>query len=332
MTVRAAPRAFAPLALVLVLAVCTGTDRGPAPVDGTTSPVAEVRWERLPPAPTARTEVTAVTDGGRIFVIGGFAQSGETTAAVEVYDPAARKWSSGPDLPVAVNHAMSAGVGGTVYVAGGYLGPGLANPSDRAFLLRGNRWEELPRMPEARAASGAAVVNGRLVVAGGVGPDGLAESLLTFDPQAASWTSTTGPRTRREHLGVAGFGGRLYVVGGRTGGIGSNLGAAEAYDPGTSEWTKLPDLPTPRGGIAAAATSNGFVVAAGGEAERTFAEAEAFDVERGRWISLPPMPTARHGLGVVAVGTVVYVIAGGPEPGFSFSNANEAIDLAPLTR
>jgi hypothetical protein len=42
------------------------------------------------------------------------------------------------------------------------------------------------------------------------------------------------------------------------------------------------------------------------------------------------MPTARHGLGVVAVGNVVHVIAGGPTPGFSFSSANEALDLGSL--
>jgi hypothetical protein len=89
-------------------------------------------------------------------------------------------------------------------------------------------------------------------------------------------------------------------------------------------------MPTPRGGLAAAATENGFVVAPGGEAETTFEEAEAYDVEAGTWVSLPPLPTPRHGLGVVAVGTTIHVVAGGPEPGLAFSDAHEAIDLAPL--
>jgi hypothetical protein len=87
-------------------------------------------------------------------------------------------------------------------------------------------------------------------------------------------------------------------------------------------------MPTPRGGLAAGATSNGFVVAPGGEADSTFAEVEAFDVEEGRWVVLPPMPTARHGLGVVAVGTTIHVIAGGPTPGLSVSAAHEALDLS----
>jgi hypothetical protein len=83
--------------------------------------------------------------------------------------------------------------------------------------------------------------------------------------------------------------------------------------------------------MAAAATSNGFVVALGGEEEDgTFEEAEAFDVQTERWIALPPLPTPRHGLGVVADGTTVYAIAGGPQPGLHFSGALEAIDVGSL--
>jgi non-specific serine/threonine protein kinase len=184
-------------------------------------------------------------------------------------------------------------------------------------------------MPGARAAGGAAVVGGRLYVAGGVGPGGLAEAMFVFDPATGTWSGMDGPPTGREHLGVAGASGRVYVVGGRTGGIGTNLNAAEELDVESGRWTTLPGMPTPRGGIAAAA-ANGFVVAAGGEADVAFAEAEAFDVDRVRWLALPLMPTPRHGLGVVAVGDVVYAIAGGLTPGLSVSNVVEAIDLSSL--
>jgi hypothetical protein len=186
-------------------------------------------------------------------------------------------------------------------------------------------------MPAARSAGGAAVVDGMLYVVGGIGPDGgLADDAFAFDPAPGSWTVVDGPPTAREHLGVAGSNGELFVLGGRTGGIGSNLDAAEALDVASGEWRALPPMPTARGGSAAAAASNGYVVSAGGEADVTFDEAEAFDVGSQRWIQLPPMPTARHGLGVVAVGTVVYTLAGGTEPGLSVSSAVEAIDLEGL--
>ena len=323
-------RRMARLTLVLLaFSACTDQPQsGPVP-RRTEAVTRDVRWRTLPSAPTSRTEVAASASESHLYVTGGFDENGETVHTLEVYDVDRRTWRSGPPLPIAVNHAMSAFLD-RLYVIGGYLGPGLGNPTDRAFVLEGNRWSELPRMPEPRAAAGAAAVDGKLYVAGGVGPEGLAEDMLVFDPSNAKWSRMEGPPTRREHLGVAGYDGRLFVVGGRTGGIGSNLAAVEAYDPRTETWDALPDMPTARGGIAAAATTNGFVVAPGGEADATFEEAEAFDVRVGRWLSLPPMPTPRHGLGVAAIGTTVYVVAGGPTPGLSVSNANEAINLARL--
>lgn len=185
-------------------------------------------------------------------------------------------------------------------------------------------------MPEVRAAAGAGAVQGKLYVAGGVGPQGLATNTLVFDPALGEWSMEAGLPTPREHLGVASDGRRLYVLGGRTGGIGSNLDAAEAFDPGSGKWEVLPPVPTPRGGSSAAAVA-GLVVLAGGEEQGgTFEEVEAYDVATGEWVALPPLPTPRHGLGVAAVGSVVYVIAGGPAPGLAFSAANEALDLREL--
>jgi hypothetical protein len=156
---------------------------------------------------------------------------------------------------------------------------------------------------------------------------GLAGDTQVYDPAADRWSSAPGLPTPREHLGAAASGGRVYVVGGRVGGIGRNLATAEAFDPASGRWSSLADLPTARGGLAATATADGLVVAVGGEASATFREVEALEVASGRWRSLPPLPTPRHGLGVVAVGDTVYVLAGGPQPGLHTSAANEAIDL-----
>jgi N-acetylneuraminic acid mutarotase len=310
--------------VALLLVACTGEGAAPA-----ASPLGEnVKWERLAPIPTPRTEVTAAALGNSIYVIGGFDALGQTVPTVEVYDIEADTWTRGPDLPVAVNHAMSTVAEGTLYVTGGYLGP-LSDPTNRAFALSEAGWEELPPMPEPRAAAGAAAVGNEIYVAGGVGPTGLADSTPVLDTGTGRWRSVPGLLTPREHLGVAAFGGQVYAVGGRTGGIGTNLGESEALDPATGNWRPLPPMPTPRGGLAAAATSSGLIVAPGGEADATFAEVEAFDAEEGRWVVLPPMPTARHGLGVAAAGATVHVIAGGPTPGLSVSGAHEVLDLTP---
>ena len=297
-------------------------------------------------APTRRTEVAAAAAGGRVHVIGGFVEGGATVGTVETYDPQRDTWVTGFPMSIKVNHAMAASDGDTVFVLGGYTGPGLEKPTDRAFVFtpesrhpgspgpKGGHWQEIARMPEPRAAGGAAVILGRIYVVGGIGPTGLADKTMVLDIPAAisdsksvaAWTTVPGVPTKREHLGVASDGKSVYAVGGRVNG--NNLAAMEAFDPASGKWSRFEDMPTPRGGLAAAATSNGFILAVGGEAQATFKEAEAFDVKTGHWTAMPTLPTARHGLGVAALGTIVYVIAGGPRPGYSFSGANEAIDLS----
>src|SRR5918996_2863715 len=270
----------AALVLVLALVACNAEAETPVPR------VTDLEWETLAPMPTPRTEVAAAAVGGRIVVVGGFAPAG-TVGTTEVYDVATDAWSAGPDLPVAVNHAMATSFGDEVYVFGGTLGDGAI--SDSAFVLSDGAWDPLPLMPEPRTAGGAAVAGGLIHVVGGVGPEGVAERTLVFDAEAGRWSVTEGLGRPREHMGVAAFDDRVYAVGGRAGSL-AGFGDVEGLDPGTSPWSPLPDLPTPRGGMAAAAASNG----------------------------------------VVAIGTAMYVIAGGVDPGLSFSGAVEAIDLARL--
>ncbi len=317
------------LALLAAAAACGFVERSLDSTSSQTPPSDRLVWKTLASAPSRRTEVAATVVQQDVYVVGGFGPGGATVSTVEVYRAGAGRWERGPDLPAPVNHAMAATLGGEPLLLGGYLGPSLERPSDRAFVLRGGRWAELPRMPEARAAAGAATIGRSFYLAGGVGMDGLARSVLEFD--GVRWRVRSELPHPREHLGVATDGSRLYVVGGRT--PAGNLAIAERFDPADGRWETLPDLPTARGGIGAAGTGDGrFIVVPGGEAQSTFEEVEAFDVRAGRWRSLPPLPTPRHGLGVVAIGSTIYVLAGGPQPGFSFSDANEALDLAPLTQ
>lgn len=315
----------AAILITLLFAACVQDQQAAPPAE---TPAAQLEWRSLADMPTPRTEVAGAVSGERIYIAGGYAPGGATVDTVEVFDTQSGTWETGPALPVAVNHASATSVNDEIYVIGGYEGTGQGTA--KGFVFRGNTWEPIADMPESRGAAGAAAVDGRIYVAGGVGPNGIARDMFVFDTNTNSWSRLPGPPTPREHLAVAAFENAVYVLGGRTGGIGTNLAAAERFDVATQEWSRLPDLPTARGGIAGTATGNGFVIAVGGEAEATFDEAEAFDVRENKWISLPKLPTARHGLAVVVIGTTMYVIAGGPTPGLDFSGANEVIDLGPL--
>lgn len=299
---------LAALATVVLLVGCS--DSAPA-------------WRLLDSGPQARSEVAGAALSGRVAVVGGLTADGQASARVDLYDPRRARWIRLPDLPEPRHHPMATSRGGRLYVVGGYrpayLGGG---PADTGWVLFDRRWRPLPRMPEARAAGGAAIVRNRLYVIGGVSdtnPRTLAASSLYLDLRTLGWRMFKGISPPREHLGVTALFGRVYAVGGRTGGLESNVAAAEAYDTVARGWTRLPDAPTRRGGNGAA-TADRQVLAIGGERpDGTIAPVDAFDPATGAWRSLPPSPRPRHGTAVVGLGRTAYQALGGPEPGLSVS-------------
>ncbi len=286
---------------------------------------AQAAWEDGAPLPEARAEVVSTVVNGKILVIGGVRGDGSASKRVDAYDPVADDWGRLPDLPIALHHPAAASWKGRVYVVGGYRHDG---KRARALLVfRGGKWRFGPRLPAERAAAGAAVVGHTLVVAGGVGPNGLAKSALLYNLRTGRWQFAPGPKPR-EHLGVTAWGGKVYVVGGRTAGFASNLRTFQRYLPKLRRWENLPPVPRPRGGTGAAAL-DGSIVSVGGEATGgTIRFVYRYRIASRRWFRLPDLPTPRHGLGVAAVGGRVYALGGGTVPGLSVSTANESLALA----
>jgi N-acetylneuraminic acid mutarotase len=119
----------------------------------------------------------------------------------------------------------------------------------------------------------------------------------------------------------------LYVVGGRTAAMAANVDANEVHDPIKDSWTKIPSMPSKRGGLTSAAINETIHVFGGEELRGNFNNNEKYDPKINTWTSAQPMPTARHGL-AAAVDDKIYVIGGGPEPGGSQTNLNEIFHSA----
>jgi N-acetylneuraminic acid mutarotase len=289
------------------------------------------RWTALAPAPLERTEVAAARIGRFIYVVGGFERASDRpTGAVERYDIRRNRWRRVRSIPVTLDHATAAAYRGRLYVHGGYTA-GLSQPTNA--LLEYNperdRWRRLQPAPTRRAAHAVAVIGQRLYVAGGANDSGSLRSLEIYDFRRRCWLSGPSfPGAARNHTTGVASGGRFYVLAGRDS---ANFTVAERYDPRRRAWERLPDLRTPRGGIASARLRDGRIVVFGGEnlgpGGTTIREVELFDPRRRRWERLPDMRTPRHGLGGVALGNRVYAIEGGVDPGFSFSSAIEALDV-----
>jgi N-acetylneuraminic acid mutarotase len=134
--------------------------------------------------------------------------------------------------------------------------------------------------------------------------------------------------TGRQKLALAAGGdGKIYAIGGESV-IGPQSGpfptrkvlrAVEAYDPTTGTWTREPDLPGPRTGLAAATGRDGRIFVLGGTAgegtatnpPESLASVAIFDPKTHRWSAGTPLPDGRSQLAAVT-GTDgrIYAIGG----------------------
>jgi hypothetical protein len=321
-----AAAALAAVAVALVALAVPGNG------DEKARPALTRAWIGLRPALLARTEVAAARVGRFVYVVGGFEKrSGGTTAAVERYDIVRNRWRRVRSMPVGLNHPAAAAHRGDVYVLGGYTGRGdLRGEVSMLYRYRPetNRWSRLPSAPTKRAALAVAVIRGKLYAAGGANASqGALKTLEIYDFRRRRWSRGPDMSVAREHLAATATGGAFYVLAGRAAGQG-NFKVAERYLPKEGRWERLPDMRKPRGGIAAVSVDGRVVVLGGEETGGTIADVEQYDAATNRWTKLPDMRTPRHGLGGVARNRRIFAIEGGPTPGFAFSSANEALDLA----
>jgi hypothetical protein len=322
------------LGLAALVAGCS--DAGGDPPAASSAPaapgVAGQGWTGKAAAPVERTEVGAAAVGGRVWVVGGLAPTGEASTDVVVYDPAADAWTAGPALPQTLHHTAVAGDGSRLWVAGGYTHHQLREPTAAVRVLdpATGRWTDGPPLPSPRGAGALAWDGSRLVYGGGVGPEGLAGDVFALEgpPGKQAWRRLGELHPPREHLAAASDGrGTTWFLGGRTGGIDKNLADVDVVTG--SQVRHAGRLPTARGGVAGFHAPGAGGCAAGGEGpEGTFAEVECLAPD-GRATTLPRLSESRHGLGAVAVGTTAYTLLGGPSPGLTTSRTVEALELTP---
>lgn len=291
-------------------------------------PASEPAWTVLADAPLARLEMATAAHDGRIWLAGGLSPLGEAVAEVEIFDPASGEWTSGPLLPTGVHHAALVSDGDRLLLIGGYLGATFGQPTDIVLALADGAdvWEPGPSLPDPRGAGAAAWDGTRVVYAGGVGPGGVSGDVFALTDGA--WDRIGAMPRAREHLAAASDGdGRTWLLGGRVGGLDSNLGDVDMVE-GT-EITPLGPLPTPRGGVGAFFLPGLGACLTGGETPNGALRTVECVTADGAASSGPEMIVERHGHGAAVVDGIAYVLLGGPVPGLSAHASVERLDPAP---
>ncbi len=289
-------------------------------------------WSRAAALPLPRTEVTAASLDGKVYVGGGLLANGQATDRVDVYDPATNGWAVSVPFPAPLHHTCLVATGGRLYLVGGYRGDGTATPKVWSRAPGESAWRAEPPMPTARGAFVCvADREGRIHAIGGASrfePLGhLIDVHEVFDPSAKTWTAAAPMPAPRDHAAGALVGDTIVVAGGRNLSLTQNKTRVDLFDVAKGAWTRGPDLRVARGGIAAV-SSGGVVYVFGGEGPSgTFPQVEYLRVGQTAWQLAPDMPTPRHGLGAAIVADRVYLVGGGPRPGVTVTGANEVLSL-----
>jgi N-acetylneuraminic acid mutarotase len=173
-------------------------------------------------------------------------------------------------------------------------------------------WQSQRTMPSSRQEVAVGAVGGKIYVIGGFGSTGEpTDTVEVYDPATDAWRTVAPLPIAVHHAAAAVAEGRLFVVGGYTGGRlkWTPLGTTFEFDPAENTWRGRSQMPSPRGGLAAAAVA-GRIYAVGGSGDGVSNANEIYDLATDRWLSGNPMPTARDHLAAVALDGRVWTLGG----------------------
>jgi len=201
-----------------------------------------------------------------------------------------------------------------------------APPAVTAPAVYGNGWKVLAPIGRGpRQEHSVTAVGSKVYVLGGIyTADGVTTTtnrVEVYDTRRDTWSEVAPLPVAMNHPNVATVGGRIYVLGGLSGGASwQALGDSFVYEPRTNHWTALPPMPRSleRGSAAIGVRGTKIYLAGGmrtltpgpGGLQDTVDTVSSYDVITRRWATLPTLPEARDHVGGAIVGDVFYVLGG----------------------
>jgi N-acetylneuraminic acid mutarotase len=235
--------------------------------------------------PAPRHHPQAVSAGGRLYLLGGFATNPGAVnwimrSETLVLDEAAGAWRALAAAPSPHGESTAAVVGQRIHVAGGRAPKGAAN------LAYGDHADT--------------------------------DQHLVYDLGSDAWSKAAPALSKRNSAAGAMIGGLWHVAGGRHVADGPS-DAHEVYDPKEDRWRSAAPMPKGSGaGGNAAGVIAGRLYVFGGEyfhdGGKVHAEVWAYDPRTDAWEAAAPMPTPRHGLGGITIGDAIWLVGGARKP------------------
>ena len=292
-------------------------------------------WQSVADAPIVRYEAQGIAIDGKLYLFGGFFNSGnETTVRMDVYEPQTDSWSPAADVPDPLTHAGHVADGTMIYVVGGFLGDHPGGSTDHVWIYDtiNDNWSAGPSLPADRAGGALARLGRELHYAGGAtrttGQDDFVDYgdhyVLDLGPtsspldDANSWSTAAVMPNPRNHMGGAELHGKLYAIGGQHVGNEDDENQADvhAYDPGSDSWSSVASLPIPLGHITSSTVVwNGHIIVAGGVSHdgggKIFVDdVMMYDPISDSWENLPPLPQERQSPVADVINDAMFVTSG----------------------
>lgn len=223
-----------------------------------------VRVTELPPLEKPITSFGAAVADGYLYVLGGHLGSPhEYTGDLQSREllrlnlKQPQKWERVGEVPRRTGLAMVS-YGGKLYRVGGWEARPAAEAgkwdlfSTRDFARfdpKAGKWEDLAPLPKGRSSHDAALLGSQLYVIGGWelgdktgGQWHEAAYVCDLADAQPQWKEIAKPPFNRRALAVAGYAGKIYVIGGMDDSNDVTLGT-DIYDPQSNAWSKGPAIP-----------------------------------------------------------------------------------------
>ncbi|WP_254510490.1 DUF3386 family protein [Anatilimnocola floriformis] len=222
-----------------------------------------VSHKELPAIKVGVTSAGAAIAGGNLYVYGGhmgsahnYSADQQTGALLRLNLAKPEAWEEVSTGPKRTGLAM-VGYKGQVYRIGGWES---RNDKGEKWLLYSSKdfsrfdpatgkWTELTPMPRGRSSHDAAIVGDHLYVVGGWELNGEGDGdwhntalVCDLSQEKLAWKEIAKPEFFRRALAVAGYQGKLYVLGGMTN-DNEVTQAVSIYDPKSDKWSEGPKLP-----------------------------------------------------------------------------------------
>ncbi|TDD45802.1 kelch repeat-containing protein [Nonomuraea terrae] len=203
--------------------------------------------------------------------------------------------------------------------------PGATAPVTTPVYTHG--WKPLkPIAGGPRQEHSVATIGKDVYIVGGIRPDEAGgvttvRDVEVYDTRQNTWRRAAPLPVAMNHPNLAAVGGKLYVLGGLSGGASwQALRDSYVYEPTKNTWTPLPPMPegSERGSAAVGVYGTRIHLAGGmrtltpgpGGLQDTVATVNTYDITTGRWSSLPDLPEARDHVGGAVIDHTLYVLGG----------------------